>query len=187
LGLGNSTSYSSPKQVGALTTWSKISVGDKFGLAIKTDGTLWSWGNNANNAEGCLGLGNTTDRSSPNQVGGDNTWSSIDAGTGHVLGISTYGLYAWGRGQSGRLGLGDITSRLNPTQISGPTWSKISAGDAHSLAIKADGTVWAWGSNEFGRLGLGNTTYKSSPTQIGALTTWSSIAAGTHNSLAIPG
>jgi len=190
LGLGFPTatsSTSSPQQVGTLTNWSKVFAGGSYSVAIKTDGTLWSWGQNAYNSEGCLGLGNTINRSSPNQVGGDNQWLSIAAGGGHVLGISTYGLYAWGKGQYGRLGLGDTTARLNPTQISGLTWSKISAGDAHCLAIRADGTLWAWGSNEFGRLGLGNTTYKSSPTQIGALTTWSSIAGGTHNSLAISG
>jgi alpha-tubulin suppressor-like RCC1 family protein len=46
LGLGNTTNYSSPKQVGALTTWLTVSAAYAHGLAIKTDGTMWSWGNN---------------------------------------------------------------------------------------------------------------------------------------------
>ena len=77
LGLGN-TSYgvSSPNQVGALTTWSVLSGGHLYSIAIKTDGTLWDWGRNN---LGQLGLGNLTDYSSPKQVGALATWSSISA------------------------------------------------------------------------------------------------------------
>ena len=67
LGLGNATDYSSPKQVGALTTWATVTAGNSFTLAIKTDGTLWAWGYNG--ADGRLGIGNTTAYSSPKQVG----------------------------------------------------------------------------------------------------------------------
>jgi alpha-tubulin suppressor-like RCC1 family protein len=83
LGLGNSTYYSSPKQIGALTTWSKIASGARNNLAIKTDGTLWSWGDNQ---AGALGLGNLTNRSSPVQIGDLTTWSTITAGS-HVMAI----------------------------------------------------------------------------------------------------
>jgi len=54
LGLGNITNYSSPKQVGALTTWLNISAGAYFTIATKTDNTLWAWGANF---YGQLGLG----------------------------------------------------------------------------------------------------------------------------------
>jgi alpha-tubulin suppressor-like RCC1 family protein len=74
LGLGNETSYSSPKQVGALTTWLNVAGGRYYTLATKTDGTLWSWGQNN---YGQLGLGNTLDRSSPVQVGALTTWFRI--------------------------------------------------------------------------------------------------------------
>jgi alpha-tubulin suppressor-like RCC1 family protein len=47
LGLGNTTDISSPQQVGALTTWLNISAGNYHNLAIKTDGTMWSWGNHS--------------------------------------------------------------------------------------------------------------------------------------------
>jgi alpha-tubulin suppressor-like RCC1 family protein len=83
LGLGNTTYYSSPKQIGALTTWSKISATDFYNLAIKTDGTLWSWGGNG----GRLGLGDTADRSSPVQIGGLTNWSTIANGTNHSMAI----------------------------------------------------------------------------------------------------
>ncbi len=69
LGLGNTTSYSSPKQIGSLTAWSKVSAGSAHGLAIKFDGTMWSWGSGGS---GKLGLGNTTSYSSPVQIGSVN-------------------------------------------------------------------------------------------------------------------
>ena len=77
LGLGNTTYYSSPKQVGALTTWSKIACGNFNTIAIKTDGTLWSWGYNG---YGQLGLNNVTSYSSPKQVGALTTWSTLFVG-----------------------------------------------------------------------------------------------------------
>ena len=46
------------------------------------------------------------------------------------------------------------------------------------MAIKSDGTLWAWGGNALGRLGLGDVVLRSSPVQVGALTTWTSVAAG---------
>ena len=54
LGLGNTTYYSSPKQVGSVNNWSKVDGGDSHSLAVKIDGTLWAWGYNAT---GQLGLG----------------------------------------------------------------------------------------------------------------------------------
>ena len=75
LGLGNTTYYSSPKQIGAVTTWSKISgQSGNHNMALKTDGTMWSWGIND---QGRLGTGDSTDRSSPVQIGALTTWLSI--------------------------------------------------------------------------------------------------------------
>ena len=77
LGLGNTTNYSSPKQIGALTNWLNISGGGYSTTAVKKDGTLWSWGYNL---YGMLGLGNTTAYSSPKQVGALTNWSSTSNG-----------------------------------------------------------------------------------------------------------
>jgi alpha-tubulin suppressor-like RCC1 family protein len=84
LGLGNTTSYSSPKQIGALTTWSKVSTGYHV-AAIKTDGTLWAWGRNT---DGELGLGDTTDRSSPVQIGASTAWLNVSLANYHSIAIS---------------------------------------------------------------------------------------------------
>lgn len=88
LGLNDSTNYtnrSSPVQIGSLTTWSKVNAGKNYySLAIKTDGTLWSWGYNT---YGQLGLGDVDARSSPVQVGALNKWYSISLSENGVLAI----------------------------------------------------------------------------------------------------
>jgi alpha-tubulin suppressor-like RCC1 family protein len=77
LGLGNTTNRQFPTGIGSLT-WSKIAAGASHSLAVKTDGTLWSWGSGE---FGRLGLGNSTYYSSPKQVGALTTWVNIAAGT----------------------------------------------------------------------------------------------------------
>jgi len=185
LGLGNTTSYSSPKQVGALTTWSKVSVNSYSCFAIKTDGTLWSWGYNGS---GNLGLNNTTYYSSPKQVGALTTWSNIfSSGGSFALAIKTDGtLWTWGANTYGRLGLGNTIDYSSPKQIGAlTTWSGIAPQYYAGVALKTNGTIWSWGYNLNGQLGLGNTTYYSSPKQIGAATDWASIYAGGQQSFSI--
>tara|TARA_B100000131_G_scaffold233924_1_gene225834 strand:+ start:47 stop:1216 length:1170 start_codon:yes stop_codon:yes gene_type:complete len=69
-----------PTQIGTGTDWATnygaCTAGSKHGGAVKTDGTLWVWGNNG---DGRLGLGNNTAYSSPKQVGTDTTWYNVCA------------------------------------------------------------------------------------------------------------
>jgi alpha-tubulin suppressor-like RCC1 family protein len=184
LGTGNTTKVSSPVQVGALTNWSEVSGGENiFAVAVKTDGTLWSWGYNNN---GQLGLGNINQYSSPVQVGSLTNWSKIACGYSHVISIKTDGtIWGWGANAEGQLGVGDNGARSSPSQVGSLTnWSKVACGNSHTIAIKTDGTLWAWGHNNYGQLGLGNTTFCSSPVQVGALTTWSNVACGRYHTIA---
>jgi alpha-tubulin suppressor-like RCC1 family protein len=177
LGLSNTTNYSSPVQVGSLTNWSKISkTGQAHMMAIKTDGTLWSWGRNYH---GQCGHGDQVDRSSPTQVGGLTTWAQIAATTHASAAIKTDGtLWSWGRNHRGQLGHGGTTIRSSPVQVGSLTdWAKIAGGNGEGFhMIKTDGTKWAMGQGMFGRLGDGTTTSKSSPVQIGSDTTWAELS-----------
>jgi alpha-tubulin suppressor-like RCC1 family protein len=188
LGLGTSSyaqSKSSPNQVGALTTWSQVACGNQHVLAIRTDGTLWSWGKNV---QGQLGLGNTTYLSSPNQVGLLTDWLSVSSrdNANYSLALKTDGtLWAWGINTAGQLGIGDTNSRSSPVQVGLLTnWANVTSRSVSTGAIKTDGTLWSWGNGSAGQLGLNNTTYYSSPKQVGALTTWLSIASGQYFSMA---
>ena len=177
LGHGNTSDINSPKQVGALTDWLKISAGDYNFIATKTDGTLWSWGKNN---VGQLGDGTTTNRSSPVQVGALTTWYSVASGSLHTMATKTDGtLWTWGQGSFGKLGLGNTTSYSSPKQVGTLTdWLTIASGGQSSFAIKTDGTLWTWGYANDGALGHGNGISYSSPKQLGALTNWTKTAAG---------
>ena len=178
---GRSTYYqhnSSPNQVGSDTDWSKVTGGSYLAFAVRTDGTLWGWGQNS---YGALGLGDTTERSSPSQIGALTTWSDVAGGQYFGLAVKTDGtLWAWGDGGFGQTGLGSTVDRSSPMQVGGDTnWSKVFANGDHSFGIKTDGTLWAWGHNDGGQLGLGdsgNPTNRSSPVQVGALTNWEKVA-----------
>ena len=86
--LGNGIPFlnsSSPIQIGSLTNWKLTGCGGYYTLAVKTDGTLWGWGENIN---GYLGLGATTDRSSPVQVGSLTNWKQVSGGQDHSVGVT---------------------------------------------------------------------------------------------------
>jgi alpha-tubulin suppressor-like RCC1 family protein len=187
LGLGNTTKYSSPKQVGSLTDWLKVaaSVSGYTTLAIKTNGTLWAWGQNN---VGQVGNNATSTINSPVQIGALTTWSQLSSQQQSSLVIKTDGtLWAWGINYYGNLGLNNATyAYSSPKQVGSlTTWSSIKAGRNNALALQSNGTLWSWGYNDAGQLGQGNTTTLSSPKQIGALTTWTTIGNGTNLSFGI--
>jgi len=158
-----------------------------FSAAIKTDGTLWAWGDNT---FGQLGDSTNTMRSSPIQIAG--TWVDIatggGAGNGFCIGTKSDGsLWSWGYNGFGALGDNATgVHRSSPIQIGSMTdWFMLSASEYHAAAIKTDGTLWVWGYNGSGQLGLGDNVSRSSPSKVGSLTTWKSIACGEFHTVAI--
>jgi alpha-tubulin suppressor-like RCC1 family protein len=178
LGLGNSTYYSSPKQIGALTDW--INIGGSVNpVSVKANGTLWIWGRGLH---GRLGLGDTSDRSSPTQLGALTNWAYATSGRqGQTFAVKTDGtLWVWGRNYGSSLGLGSGDNAIifsSPVQIGALTnWYRVSTSRFNVHAIKTNGTLWSWGANYSGMLGLGNTTEYASPKQVGSLTTWTVLS-----------
>jgi len=185
--LGNGTNgnnYSSPIQVGALTNWKQVACGYLQTAAIKTDGTLWTCGYNAN---GQLGNGNTTNYSSPIQVGSLTNWKQVAGGLSHTAAIKTDGtLWACGYNGQGQLGNGTTTPYSSPIQVGALTnWKQVASGQYHTVAIKTDGTLWGCGYNYDGQLGNGTVTNYSSPIQVGTLTNWKQVAAGQGCTVAV--
>lgn len=163
---------SSPTQVGSLTDWADIDISSSYNaVAIKTDGTLWTWGYNN---WGQLGLGDITSRSSPTQIGNLTNWKQIKTEGASVFAVKTNGtLWAWGNNNSGVLGVGNTTNRSSPVQVGSlSTWDKVCKSTS-LLAIKADGTLWGAGPNTNYELSnaLPAVTY-SSPIQIGSKNDW---------------
>ena len=187
LGDGGTVNKSSPIQLGA-EVWSALSAGRNNTTAVKSDGTMWSWGDNT---AGNLGIGTqglALSRSSPVQVGVLTDWL-IPAAGGYTSGaIDTSGkIYCWGANDFGQVGDGTVQGRSAPAQIGAlTTWSKVAAGQSRNVfAIKTDGTMWGWGRDLFGATGTQQAGNVNSPVQIGALTDWADVSAGYYGAVAI--
>tara|TARA_B100001250_G_C19718250_1_gene752584 strand:+ start:31 stop:1254 length:1224 start_codon:yes stop_codon:yes gene_type:complete len=177
LAQNNTTNRSSPIQIGSGTDWNVVMQGGGncwAAGAIKTDGSLWTWGRNSapGSQGGWLGHNNTTTYSSPVQIPG--TWENAHQGNYSSMGVKTDGtLWAWGRNGSGELGQNDTVYQSSPVQIPGTNWGTESyhfaAAHGWMAALKTDGTLWGWGANFYGTLNNNNTIYRSSPTQIPGL------------------
>jgi len=209
LGDGTETDSTTPVQVvgpggsGVLTDVRYVEAGDSYTVAIKSDNTVWAWGDNGS---GQLGDGTNTDRKTPVQVvgiGGTGFLADtqvVSAGGRHTVALKADGsIVAWGLNQDGQLGDGTtIFNRKTPAPVVGPDGTgtfadaeTIVAGDSHTVALKADGTVWTWGRNFWGQLGngmLGETTLPEQvigPNGDGFLSGVTGIAAGFSHTMAI--
>ena len=182
-----------------------VSAGQYHTLALKSDGSLWSWGYNNYGQLGDGTSGSGTDKSAPVQVkgaGGSGNLSDIvavAAGSNHSVALKSDGsLWAWGHNGNGQLGDGTTTSRTLPVQVTAPSNSgylsdivAVGAGSNHSMALKSDGSLWAWGYNNYGQLGDGTTSQRNTPVQVkapsnsGYLSDIVAVGAGYNDSMAL--
>ena len=167
--------------------WKQVSCATRNTAAIKTDGTLWTWGYNSS---GRLGVNDTTDRYTPvtTFVGGTD-WKQVEVGSNHTVAIKNDGtLWTWGANGSGRLGVNDTNTRCTPvtTFAGGTDWKQVSCSPADSAAIKTDGTLWTWGLNNHGQLGVNDTDTRCTPvtTFVGG-TNWKQVSCGNLYTAAI--
>lgn len=178
---------SSPVQISG--SWSSFSFFTNHVLAIKTDGTLWAWGNNS---YGQLGVNDKISRSSPVQVG-SNTWLAVAAGNTFSIALrSDNTVWTFGLDNNFQLGQG-LTfigeHRSSPVQIAGGgTYINVFAGPSTGYAVRTGGTLWGWGQNSSAILATGipaSTTRQSAPVQISSSTTWSKVSCDGNSVLAI--
>ncbi|OPY58087.1 MAG: Cellulosome-anchoring protein precursor [Pelotomaculum sp. PtaU1.Bin035] len=149
--LGNGTrtygltpTFPTPARVEGLTGVTSVAARRDYSIALKSDGTIWSWGQNYM----CqLGDGTAIDRCTPVQVLGLSSVVSVSAGAAHVLALKSDGtVWAWGLNINGQVGM--KFSDSGPLQLQGLTdVEEVAAGERFSLALKSDGTVWAWGQH----------------------------------------
>lgn len=202
LGDGTIMERHSPVQVlgaggsGHLTGVVAIAAGAQHVLALKNDGSVWAWGNNA---YGQLGDGTGTDRHAPVQVAGLSNVIAIAAGRHHSLAVKSDGsVWAWGDNSFGQLGDGTTVTSTTPVAVEGVGGSgtlagiiAVAAGTDHSLALGSGGAVYAWGGNAHGQLGDGSTSQSTVPVRVaavggtGTLAGIMAIAAGSQDSVAL--
>lgn len=185
-------------QVTGLSNVVSIAAGHWHSVAVKSDGSVWTWGLNYTswdaNRNGQLGDGTTTNRLTPVRVlgvGGVGYLSGVvkaAAGSSFTLALKSDGtVYGWGTNLEGELGNGNKTTSLTPVQAGVSNITDLAAGYWLSLALKSDGTVWAWGQNDMGQLGNGTTqalTGVSTPAAVSGLSSVTAIHAGANFGLA---
>ncbi len=169
LGDFSTTDQSSPVSVVGAHSFTKIATnaGGQHAIALKANGSVWTWGLNTN---GQLGDGSITERSSPVSVIGAHSFIQIAILNSNTAGLKADGtVWTWGLGTSGQLGDNQVAaSRSSPVSIVGAhSFIQIAGGANHFYALKADnGTIWSWGAGTNGALGDNTATSKSSPVSV---------------------
>ncbi len=153
-------------------------------VALKPDGTIWTWGEGDSGEAGNGGFVLNIDTPLQANLSGV---ADIAAGYGFTLALKGDGtLWSWGHNIEGQLGVGSCCAASSvPLQVNISGVSKIAGGYYHSLALKTDGTVWAWGRGDEGQLGNGNNLDSSSPVQVSGLTDVVAIATHVYTNLAL--
>jgi alpha-tubulin suppressor-like RCC1 family protein len=159
-----------------------IAAGKYFTCALLDNFAVTCWGANTG---GQLGLGDTTERTSPTALaaidfGSGLTARALSAGDDHVCAILGDGaLVCWGGAGNGRLGsggtsnIGDGTNEMGTKLAavslgSSSTAIAVSAGQAHTCVVFTSTEVKCFGNGGSGRLGVGNQNdLGDSPSEMG--------------------
>lgn len=161
--------------------WDVVSGGDRERIGL-AGGKLFAWGLNTS---GRLGLGDSTNRSSPTQIGTDTDWVYVSSAGFFTFAIKSDGtLWSWGTNFGGQLGQGDTSTRNVPTQVgSANNWSKVYCSwyNGTTYAINSSGELYACGSGNGGVLGLGDTVQRTTLERVGTASDWQEIYVGEYS------
>ena len=173
-----------------------IAAGAYHTLALKTDGTLWGWGDNM---VGELGSSGFTETNAPTQIGTDTNWSAVSAGDLTSYGLKSDGTF-WARGQ------GSTGAVFTPTQVgTNANWIGLPSADYNATALRADGSRWQFvgsftnaqqlGSNDWSAVADGHSSGRWAIKNDGTLwkgtssfdtnRVWSSITPGSAHALGL--
>ncbi|MBI5937122.1 MAG: fibronectin type III domain-containing protein, partial [Betaproteobacteria bacterium] len=167
----------------------QIAGGAFHTVALKPDGSLWTWGGHGNGQLGDPSKSPLLNFPNPAQIAIGTFYSSVAAGQQHTLALKSDGsLWAWGRNNYYQLGINsNLFDQQAPIQVPSSTpyaYNAVSAGYNHSIALQTDGTLWAWGDNTYGQVGNNSTaTLQPSPIFIGF--GYSAISAGFYHNVAL--
>lgn len=155
-GVGDgATNHKVPTQVGTDKDWKTVNCSRFYGhtaLAIKTDGTLWGWGDGR---LGQIGTGSYASKSTPVQIGTDNDWAQVSLGNNFTIALKTNGtLWGWGVNQNKPL-MNSSKYVTKPVQLGTDNdWVYVFAVVETAYGIKKDGSLWVWGSNDGNMSGI---------------------------------
>ncbi len=159
-----------------------ISAGYHGGLALRSDGLVFGFGQDAFGQ-----LGAPAGHSGLRQVAGLSGVLAVAAGEQHTLALDSSGtVWSLGSNAQGQLGDGTTTSRTTPAPVPGlARIVAIAAGSWHSVALRDDGRVYTWGLSNVGQLGDGSTGSSPVPVEVPGLAGVTAIATGNNHTLAI--
>jgi hypothetical protein len=135
-----------PAQIGNDRNWVCASTGWEHYLGVKTDGSLWEWGDVPDHSDRKV----TVLVDLPRRIENGTGWKLAAAGMSHSIALKNDGtLWTWGFNGSGQLGNGTCTTNgavIAPNQLGkAHDWIWVGAGPRYSVGLKADGSLWMWG------------------------------------------
>lgn len=149
LGAGAPAQARVPQRIGSDDVWDSVVSTIDGSCALRTDHTLWCWGNDA-----ARGLSLAT----PTQIGPDADWGLVRIDAYHSCALKLSGaLYCRGRGSEGQLGRANLNPSPDFTPIEpAQRFSAVSVGRSHTCVRSSAGVVSCTGKNDVGQLGVGD-------------------------------
>lgn len=152
-----SGTIATPRQVMPPVQFVDAAAGDAHSAAAADDGTVYTFGSNA---QGQLGVGTYGGQAGPTRVSGVSAVRAVAVGLQSTYALTASGqIFGWGDNSYFQLGTGTANSSPSPVRSLSPAnavYTTVAAAANHVAALASDGRVWTWGSNGLGQLGNGD-------------------------------